>query len=126
VDRALMARAADTRPERWAVDAGDAGVATLAVPPDAQRERRFEVACAMTVQPLAGSDGGWHRMTVLVDGSRQWQRQVATHPGEGPDGLDLRFERRVPPGRALRITVEVAAQGARRRSLQIEAEEQRD
>ena len=56
----------------------------------------------------------------------QWQRRIATHPGDGPDGLDVRFERSVPPGQALRITVEVRAHGARRRSLQIEAEEQRD
>lgn len=113
-------------PERWAVDAGDAAVATLTVPPDARRERRFEVACAMTVLPIAGAEGGWHRMMVRVDGAREWERRIATHAGDGPDGLDLRFERRVPPGQALRIVVEVAAQGARRRSLQIEAEEQPD
>lgn len=121
-----MARLPAARPERWAVDAGDAAVATLTVPPDAQRERRFEVACAMTVLPLPDRAGGWHRMTVLADGSRQWQRRIATHPGDGPDGLDVRFERTVPAGQALRITVEVAAEGARRRSLHIEAEEQPD
>lgn len=119
-------RSSAGRPERWAVDAADAAVATLTVPPDAQRERRFEVACAMTVQPIAGADGGWHHMLVRVDGAREWERRIATHPGDGPDGLDLRFERRVPPGQALRIVVEVAAQGARRRSLHIEAEEQCD
>jgi hypothetical protein len=114
------------RPERWALDAGDAEVATLTVPADALRERRFEVSCAMSVRVAPGATEAWHRMTVLADGARQWQRRVVTSLLDGSDGLDHRFERSVPPGQALRITVELAGQGVQRRRLVIEADEQAD
>ena len=71
------------------------------VPPDALRERRFEVSCAMTVRRIDAADPAWHRLTVLADGLQQWQRRVDTHPGV--DGLDYRFERTCRPGQALRI-----------------------
>jgi hypothetical protein len=48
---------------------------------------------------------------------------VPTHNPGSFDGLDLRFRRTVPVGRELRVTVAVACAGARRRSLEIEAEE---
>ncbi|GAP35385.1 hypothetical protein [Piscinibacter sakaiensis] len=114
-------------PERWQVEAGEAAIARLVVPPDARRERRFEVSVAMTVRATAGpDDAAWHRLTVLADGQRQWQRRVDTHRGAGGDGLDLRFERRVPPGRALQLQAESDGAGVRRLSLRIEAEEVRD
>lgn len=125
------------RAERWAVDAGDAALATLVIPADAQRERRFEIAVAMTVRvpaPTARRAGGpstmWHELTVHANGEQQWQRRVPTHvePGDDPgsaswDGLDLRFARVVPPGQALKITARVAMQGVQRRSLRVEADE---
>lgn len=115
-------------PERWRVDAGDGAVATLVVPADAQRTRRFEISCSMTVRALpagapAGEGDAWHQLTVLADGSRQWQRRVASHLETGADGLDYRFERSVPVGRALRLSAEVACFGARRDRLLIEVEE---
>ncbi|MDE2370115.1 MAG: hypothetical protein KGN16_14185 [Burkholderiales bacterium] len=111
-------------PERWAITAGDAATATLIIPADARRERRFEIACAMTVALAAGADdGAWHQMTVQADGTEQWRRRVATANPGAWDGLDYRFSRSVAVGRALRITVAVACQGARRRSLVIEADE---
>lgn len=113
-------------PERWHVDAGDAAVATLVIPADAHRERHFEISCAMTVRLLAdagGSGAAWHQLTVLADGSRQWQRRIVSHLEGGSDGLDYRFERRVPPGRALRLSAEVACSGARRERLWIEVDE---
>ena len=109
------------KPERWSVDAGDMALANLLIPPDAARERRFEVSCAMTVRSLDEAGATWHRLTVLADGLQQWQRRVDTHAGL--DGLDYRFERAVPAGQALRIRAEVACAGAVRRSLLIEADE---
>jgi hypothetical protein len=113
-------------PERWHVDAGDAAVATLVIPADAHRERRFEISCAMSVRALPDADeagAAWHQLTVLADGSRQWQRRIASHLAGGSDGLDYRFERSVPPGRALRLSAEVACSGARRERLWIEVDE---
>lgn len=112
-------------PERWALKAGDAATATLLIPADLKRERRFEIACAITVAvPEAGpGTAPWLQMTVLADGAQQWQRRLpAQNPGEF-DGLDFRFSRSVPVGMPLRVTVAVAGQGVRRRSLHIEAEE---
>ena len=112
-------------PERWTIDAGDSAVATLVIPADARHERRFEVACAVTVMLPATADpaDAWHQVTVQANGSQQWRRRVPTHnPGEF-DGLDYRFSRSVPVGQSLRVTVSVAARGARRRSLLIEADQ---
>jgi hypothetical protein len=111
------------RPERWTVSAGDAAQATLVIPADAVRERRFEIACAATVTALVEAVEPWHQMTVQADGEHQWQRRVPSHSPGQFDGLDYRFSRSVPVGRALRITVAVACQGARRRQLVIEADE---
>jgi hypothetical protein len=116
---------AETGPERWSVAAGDAAQARLRIPADAQRERRFEIAVAMTVRlPADGNPArAWHQLTVHADGRQQWQRRAPTHnPGEF-DGLDVRFRQTVPVGRELVITAAVATEGARRRSLDIEAEE---
>ena len=111
-------------PERYACDGGNSDSATLVIPADEKRERRFEIACAITVGlPAGASAEAWHQMTVRVDGNQQWRRRVPTHnPGQF-DGLDYRFSHSVPVGRSLRITVSVAVGGARRRSLLIEAEQ---
>ncbi|KPF51295.1 hypothetical protein IP87_18320 [beta proteobacterium AAP121] len=112
-------------PERWALKAGDAATATLLIPADLKRERRFEIACAITVAVPEAPVGPapWLQMTVLADGAQQWQRRLpAQNPGEF-DGLDFRFSRSVPVGRPLRVTVAVAGQGVRRRTLHIEADE---
>ncbi len=111
------------RPERWALSAGDAAQATLVIPADAQRERRFEIACAVTVGALVEATDAWLQMSVQADGEHQWQRREATHSPGQFDSLDYRFSRSVPVGRALRISVAVACQGARRRTLVIEADE---
>lgn len=114
-------------PERWHLQADDAPGATLLIPADARRERRFEIACAITVQrPAAASTDaaqGWHQMTVLADGVKQWTRRVPTQNPGTYDGLDYRFAHTVPVGRALKISVAVTGQGVRRRSLVIEADE---
>ena len=126
-----------SRLERWCADAGDATLAELRVPPDARRERRFEVACAMTVRlrgdadaiadtsvnAQAETDEAWHEMTVHVNGAKQWSRRIGTrNPGHW-DGLDYRFAATVPVGQALRVKVQVATRGAQRRSLLVEADE---
>ncbi len=114
-------------PEHWQISVGDAATATLVIPPDARRERRFEIACAITVAVPAGPASGtapWHQMTVQANGAQQWRRrEPSSNPGAW-DGLDYRFLRSVPVGQALRVTVTVAGQGVRRRSLVIEADEQ--
>lgn len=112
------------KPERWALDGGDAATATLTIPADAKRERRFEVACAVTVAVPEGSSGGWLQVTVQANGAKEWQRRVPAHNPGAWDGLDYRFSRSVPVAQALRVTVTVAGAGVRRRSLQIEADEQ--
>ena len=111
-------------PERWALDAGDGPSATLTIPPDARRERRFELAVALTVAvPEAVAPGAWLQLTVMVNGARQWQRRVPAHnPGQW-DGLDYRMALRVPVRQALRITAASEVQGVRRRGLLIEADE---
>lgn len=117
------AAAAATPPERWHIDAGDATTATLVIPADARRERRFEIACAVTVAVPSGAGEPWLQITVLANGTQQWRRRAPAHNPGAWDGLDCRFARSVPVGQALRITVAVAGQGVRRRSLVIEADE---
>lgn len=110
-------------PERWSLAAGDAATATLSIPADAKRERRFEIACAVTVGVPQDCTAGWLQVTVQANGAKQWQRRAAAHnPGEW-DGLDYRFSRNVPVGQALRVTVSVTSSGVRRRTLVIEADE---
>jgi hypothetical protein len=112
-----------TPPERWHLSAGDAATATLTIPADARRERRFEIACAITVDVPAEAAAPWHQMTVQANGTQQWRRRLASHNPGTFDGLDYRFARSVPVGQALRVTVAVAGHGVRRRSLVIEADE---
>jgi hypothetical protein len=112
------------KPERYAVDAGNAITATLAIPADAQRERRFEVACAMTVTMFGDNlASAWHQMTVRVNGLQQWQRRSPTHNPGAWDGLDYRFTRTVPVGQGVQLTVSVEGQHIKRRTLLIEADE---
>lgn len=113
-----------TTPERWTLDAGDAPEALLDIPPDARRERRFEIACAFGVRCGDSLDGAWHEMQVLADGAQQWRRRVdSANPGSF-DGLDYRFSRTVPVGQPLRVLVRTAVRGVQRRQLLIEADEQ--
>ena len=110
-------------PERWHIDAGDAATATLVIPADARRERRFEIACAVTVNVPATAVDPALQMSVLANGAQQWRRRAPAHNPGAWDGLDYRFARSVPVGQALHITVAVTGSGVRRRSLVIEADE---
>jgi hypothetical protein len=116
---------ATTTAERWSIDAGEAATATLEIPADAHRERRFEIACSATVAvPADGRDGAaWIQLTVLANGARQWQRRTTAHSPGAWDGLDVRFDRTVPPGQGLRLAASLECSGAQRRSLTIEADE---
>ena len=108
-------------PERWSADAGAGDVCRLDVPPDALRERRFEIACRFVVaHPGAGT--ARHGLAVHVDGALEWSREIETHVGRA-DTLDVRFARTVPAGRPLRIVARGAVQRARRVRLSIDAEE---
>ena len=111
-------------PERWATQAADAATVTLTIPADARRERRFEIACAVTVKvPAEAAAGAWLQLTVQANGTQQWRRRSSAHNPGAWDGLDYRFSRNLPVGQALRITVNVDGQGVHRRSLDIEADE---
>ncbi len=114
------------RPERWRTDAGEAATAELRIPPDARRERRFELSVTMQVRTAPVRGAAWHQLTVLADGVRQWRRRVDSHlpdAGQATDGLDYRFERSLPAGQALRVQAEAASLGVQRLALVIEAEE---
>ncbi len=119
----MPSAATEARPERWTLSAGDAAQALLVIPPDALRVRRFEIACACSVSALPGAANAWLQLSVQADGEHQWQHRVPAHSPGQFDSLDYRFSRSVPVGRALRISVAVACQGARRLSLVIEADE---
>ena len=108
-------------PERWRTDAGTADVATLHIPPDAQRARRFEIDCRFVVAHAA--DGARHGMRVEVDGALEWTRESATQNPGHTDSTDYHFRRELPVGRPLRIVVKTTVRQARRVALAIEAEE---
>lgn len=111
-----------TAPERWRLDAGDADVAVLEVPP-ALVGRRFEVDVRLVVRCPAQAQDAWHALTIELDGRRDWSRRIATsNPGE-TDSLDYHCRVEVPEGCGLRIRALAAAQGAQRQQLLIEAEE---
>ena len=110
--------------ERYALRAGDAATATLSIPPDAQRERQFEIASAITVTMFGDNlAAAWHQMTVRINGLQQWQRRLPTHNPGAWDGMDYRQRCTVPVGQAWVINVSVAGQHIKRRSLVIEADE---
>ena len=110
-------------PERWLLDAGDAAEAVLLIPPDARRERRFEIACALTVRCGNDLDNAWHELVVLANGAQQWRRRIASNNAGSVDGLDYRFSRTLAPGEALRLVLRCAVRGVRRQRLLIEADE---
>jgi hypothetical protein len=118
---AAPASAIDGRPERWHIDAGDADVATLTIPADLHRTRRFEIDCRLVVAALA--PGAQHAMRVEVDGHLEWTRRAPTENAGHTDSMDYHFRRELPPGRPLRIAVKTQARQARRVRLVIEAEE---
>jgi len=113
--------AAPVRPERWRTDAGDADVATLVIPPDAQRTRRFEIDCRLV--GVAAGAGARHGMRVDVDGALEWTRQAPTENPGHSDSIDYHFRRELPAGVPLRVVVKTQARQARRIALVIEAEE---
>ncbi len=119
-------RMAATRPERWTVDAGDADIATLDVPPALTRERRFLVDVRFVVACPAPTADAWHALTVELDGRRAWARQIPTsNPGQA-DSLDYQCEIDLPAGSGLRVRALTRVGRAVRRQLRIDAEEQCD
>jgi hypothetical protein len=113
--------AAAARPERWRIDAGDADVATLVIPADSFRTRRFEIDCRLVVMRMA--DGATHGMRVDVDGDLEWTREAPTENPGHTDSMDYHFRRELPAGQPLRIVVKTQARQARRVALTIEADE---
>jgi hypothetical protein len=110
--------------ERWRIDAGEADVATLDIPPALGRTRRFEVDVRLVVQCPDPPAGAWHALTVEVDGRRQWARRIPTHNPGQTDSLDYHCRIDLPEGAALRVRALASMGRALRRRLQIEAEEQ--
>ena len=113
----------DVRPERWARDAGDAAEAVLDIPPDLRRERRFEIACTMTVRCPIDLVGAWHELAVLANGAQQWRRRIGSSNPGSLDSLDYRFTRLLAVGDALRVVLRCANRGVQRERLVIEADE---
>ena len=110
------------QPEHWSAHAGTRDVARLDIPPDAHRDRSFEIFVSLAVHNRAERSGATHGLRVLVNGALEWQRTVPTHPGPG-DTLDLRLTRTVPLGQPLRLTATSEVVGAVRVSLKISADE---
>jgi hypothetical protein len=115
--------AGPSRPEHWSVRAGTQGVARLDIPPDALRERTFELFCSFVVGARSGQAQAWHEMRVMVDGALAWSRRVATPP-DGPDSLELRLRHVVPAGRPLRLSAVTEVHGSQRISLTLTADEE--
>ena len=111
-------------PEQWHLDAGDADVAVLDIPPVSDRVRRFEVDVSFVVRtPAESTVKPWHELTVELDGRKQWSRRIDTsNPGE-QDGLDYHVRVSVDAGAALRVRALTKVRGAVRQRLLIEAVE---
>jgi hypothetical protein len=110
-------------PERWRLDAGDADVATLHIPPALGRTRRFHVDVRFEVRCPADAPGAWHALTVELDGRQAWSRQIATHNPGQTDGLDYHQRVEVAEGAGLRVRALTRVKGSTRLRLQIDAEE---
>ena len=98
-------------------------MATLVIPPHAQRERSFEIFCRLEVANRAGHADATHGLRVLVNGALEWSRSVPTHAGRA-DSLDYRLRRTVPAGQALRLTAKAEVHRAARLGLTITAQEE--
>lgn len=109
-------------PERWHIDAGDAAIAKLDIPPHLQRDRQFEIAVALTVRASMGADA-WHQLRIYADGELQWSRRVATQNPGAFDGLEFRFRRRIAVGQSLRLLAQADGGSTQRLRLLIEVEE---
>lgn len=114
---------ATERPERWQLDAGDADVATLHIPPASGRSRCFHVDVRFEVRCPTDAAGAWHALTVEFDGRQAWSRQITTsNPGQ-TDSLDYHQRIDVAEGAGLRVRAISRVKGAMRQRLLIEAEE---
>ena len=113
----------DSTPEQWRLDAGDADVAVLDIPPVSDRVRRFDVDVSFVVRAPDEIGAAWHELSVELDGRRQWSRRIATsNPGE-QDGLDYHVRVSVAAGAPLRVRALTKVRGAVRQRLLIEAVE---
>ena len=117
---AAPSTASSAAPERWSADAGEGDVCRLDIPP-ALHERRFEIACLFVVAH-PGDGAARHGLSVLIDGAREWSREIETHGGAS-DTLDVRFSRSVAAGRPLRIVATGSVRRSRRVRLTVSAEE---
>jgi hypothetical protein len=107
--------------ERWRIDCSDGDVATLTIPADARRARRFEIDCRFVVAQRA--PGARHGMRVEVDGVLEWAREAPTENPGDTDSMDYHFRRDVPVGRPLAVVVKTTVHLARRMRITVEAEE---
>lgn len=113
--------------EHWRVDAGDADVALLDIPPALARDRAFHIELQFVVRTPEAPADAWLALTVELDGARAWQRRVPAVCAGQTDTLDFHCRRVVPEGRPLRVrALTQVGGGARRHALRLEATEQRD
>jgi len=111
------------RPERWALRVDDTADALLVIPPDAVRERCFDIACALTVRCGDDMSGAWHGLAVHINGTVQWQRRITSSNPGSRDGLDVHLRATVPVGEALKLLARAEARGVAISRLEIEADE---
>lgn len=117
-----MSPPVEGRPERWALDAGEADVALLDIPAVLHHERVFEIDVRFEVRHQGADAAGWHALKVELDGAQVWSRRLDTPTGSA-DSLDYHCRRTVPAGQPLRVRALTAVgPGVQRRRLHIEAE----
>lgn len=111
-------------PERYRRAADDAGELVFTIPPDALRERRFEIACLARVHCGEVLDGAWHELSVHANGTLQWRRRAPSPAPDMDDDLEYRFSPVVPVGQALKLVLKLQVRGGtRRQRLVLEADE---
>ena len=119
----VVPESSDPAPEQWRIDAGDADVAVLDIPPVSGRVRRFDVDVSFVVRAPVDAVKPWHELSVELDGRKQWSRRIATsNPGDH-DGLDYHVRVSVDIGAPLRVRALTKVRGALRQRLLIEAVE---
>jgi len=111
-------------PEHWCAQTHQDSVLVLDIPGLLSRARDFDLDVSLLVSvPAQDSGSAWHKLTVEVDGSRQWSRQVPSHNPGDTDSLDYHLRLRLETGQAVRVRALVACHGVQIRHLQIEARE---
>jgi len=107
--------------ERWTVEAGDADVATLVVPPVLRRTRVVDIDVRLQARVVEAGPAAWLALRVEVDGRLEWTRRIEARAPV--DSLDHHCRRTLGPGRALRVLATAQLGGTVGERLTIEVQE---